>query len=175
MEAEPPGFLCCNRCGHAWKPAGRKHPRRCPSCHSSRWEDGVRHAIVCRHCGTSWIPGPASFSCPNCGRSPVRGTLSCIRCGYSWTPRSDRRPFRCPSCHTIGWDSQKVEDVFCKRCGHTWTPQVEHPKRCPSCQSLRWDSEGSMNHCMLCGHDWFSVSGPDARRCPSCKRTGWKG
>ncbi|MDE3161176.1 MAG: hypothetical protein KGM92_20615, partial [Acidobacteriota bacterium] len=30
--------------------------------------------------------------------------LHCLRCGHDWIPKSRRRPFACPRCHSIRWD-----------------------------------------------------------------------
>lgn len=35
----------------------------------------------------------------------------CKRCGHTWTPRSNKKPVKCPACISVQWDRDYVMSV----------------------------------------------------------------
>ena len=35
----------------------------------------------------------------------------CLRCGHKWVSRKKRKPFTCPKCKNVNWDSKKDKKV----------------------------------------------------------------
>ena len=103
----------CNICGHKWKAnPGHPHPRECPRCRSSYWdEEGIR-SYECFRCGYSWLSPQPPTRCPRC-RSRTWGSVflevRCRRCGTRWRDRvSASAPMACPECGNSGRDSMTV-------------------------------------------------------------------
>jgi len=172
--------LYCYRCGHAWFSRNEKIPKRCPRCHTSRWEHPLGDDVTCRFCGNGWKSSSLYEPCPICGRMQVEGAagrfLHCNQCDYDWAQRRSKPPQRCPMCHSVKWREAKVNRLRCNECGHMWMNQAEQPKKCPKCQSAFWNIQRHAMQCRRCGHRWTLTYGRtpnDVRMCPSCKSRKW--
>ena len=170
----------CYRCGHLWTPKSGGDPKRCPRCHSSRWDVPERRDRVCRFCGGEFRMGTLDDPCPHCDRRQDEPSndrhLHCNQCDYEWRRRTDSLPKRCPLCHSEEWNAPKAERLMCQQCGHVWRRQAEHPDRCPKCQSKIWDQPLRVVRCQRCGHVW-KMRAPrtkgSASLCPRCKTAKW--
>ena len=167
----------CYKCGHFWYSASDSHPKRCPRCHSSRWDVPVVRERVCRFCGHTWEIDDIDEPCPVCGRRQSEGDtdrmLHCNQCDYDWIRKGDTLPKRCPLCHSNRWNEPKTIMLKCHNCDHVWKSQTERPKRCPRCQSARWDEELRFVKCQRCGHGWTLRGKEEPKACPSCKSVRW--
>lgn len=170
----------CYRCGHLWAPKGEGEPRRCPRCHSSRWDVPERKLRRCKFCGVEFHMASLDEKCPGCGRLQTEGLtkrcLHCNQCDYDWYSRFPERPQTCPMCRSTQWDSPKVLKLMCSQCGHLWRSQSEHPKRCPHCRSTLWDRPVCAVRCQRCGHSWkmrAQRSEGVAIACPRCRSRSW--
>ena len=63
--------------------------------------------------------------------------------------------------------------TICSRCGYAWEKNKETPKRCPNCGSYKWTNPPIQNHCLRCGHRWYSRRGTKPSKCPSCRSKNW--
>ena len=93
-ENKDPNVLHCNQCDHVWTRRGENDPRRCPACHSDKWNQPRLHQYTCLRCGYVWrTRTDKPKKCPNCQSphwdEPVY-RLQCRRCGYKWTTREGR-------------------------------------------------------------------------------------
>lgn len=172
--------LYCFRCGHAWYSAGSQVPKRCPRCHSARWEYPLKGKITCRYCGREWIPSSISEPCPDCNRTQIKGNtdrfLHCNQCDYDWIQKKDNPPTKCPLCRSLKWKEPKTKRLSCNKCGHVWVNKSNEPKRCPKCQTIFWKTPKCVVNCRRCGHEWTITEGKkpeEVRMCPSCKSTKW--
>ena len=168
----------CYKCGHFWYPLSDAYPKRCPRCHSSRWDVPVKRDRICKFCGFSWRIENADEPCPNCKRrqneSDSPRILHCNQCDYDWVRKKDEDPKRCPLCHSPKWNEPKTKMLMCHNCSHVWNSQVESPKRCPKCQSARWNESLRTVKCQRCGHSWTLRGDKEPKYCPSCKSIRWK-
>lgn len=178
--ADPQGLAFCYRCGHLWTPRSGRPPKRCPRCHSCRWDVPERKVRACRFCGTEFTMASLEDPCPHCGRRQNEPdsdrALHCNQCDYDWYRRGDSLPQRCPLCHSTEWASPKAERLMCQQCGHVWRRQAERPERCPLCQSKIWDRPLRAVRCQRCGHVWkmrSSRSEGAVSVCPRCKSRKW--
>lgn len=179
-ERDPKSPLFCYRCGHLWMQRSDSSPRRCPRCHSSRWDVPVRRECVCKFCGHSWRVEGMDEPCPECGRRQTEGlcdrSLHCNQCDHEWNRRGSGIPKKCPVCHSLEWNLPKVERLMCQQCGHLWRKQTELPSRCPNCLSRNWNQPLRAVQCQRCGHVW-KMRGPalDGKSvvCPGCKSRKW--
>ena len=176
----PPDPLFCFRCGHLWMQRSESLPRRCPRCHSSRWDVPVRRDTVCKFCGHEWRMGGIDDPCPICGRRQTEGvcdrSLHCNQCDHEWNRRGSSLPKKCPMCHSSEWNLPKAERLMCRQCGHVWRKQTDSPARCPACLSKIWDQPLRAVQCQRCGHLWKmrgqSVGGGSSA-CPGCRSRRW--
>lgn len=170
----------CYRCGHFWTTRTESPPRRCPRCHSSRWDVPERRVRACRFCGEEFRMGSLEDPCPSCGRrqnepDSDRG-LHCNQCDYDWVRRGDSLPKSCPLCRSAEWNLPKADRLMCHQCGHVWRNQSGHPSKCPGCQSRMWDRPSMAVRCQRCGHAWrmrFPRPDDTASMCPRCKSRRW--
>ena len=172
--------LYCYRCGHAWISRDNDLPRRCPRCHSSRWDNAVKKDTECKFCGHHWRLSTIDEKCPECGMSQIKGladrSLHCNQCDHDWIQRFDSVPGKCPMCRSSEWNAPKHKRGACSRCGHVWRIRTESPKKCPKCQSEHWDGTRVSLKCYRCGHEWTLREGrtmADVKICPSCKTKKW--
>lgn len=172
--------LYCYRCGHLWVPKVGSAPKRCPRCHSSRWDVPERKVRACRFCGTEFRMESLDDLCPSCGRRQDEPRselyLHCNQCDYEWKRRKDTLPRRCPLCHSEEWNGPRAERLMCQQCGYVWRRQSEHPDRCPHCQSKVWDQPPRAVRCQRCGHVWRMRAPRNegaASVCPKCKSGKW--
>lgn len=170
----------CYRCGHFWTPRTESEPRRCPRCHSSRWDVPERRVRECRFCGREYRMGSLEDPCPSCGHrqnEPLSDrSLHCNQCDYDWVRRGDGLPKRCPLCRSADWNLPKPDRLMCQQCGHIWKNQSGHPSKCPRCQSRVWDRPSRAVLCQRCGHAWrmrSPRSDGTAATCPKCKSRRW--
>ncbi len=63
--------------------------------------------------------------------------------------------------------------TICSRCGYAWEKNKETPKRCPNCGSYKWTNPPTQNHCLRCGHSWYSRRGTKPSKCPHCRSKNW--
>lgn len=180
MTAPSGLLLYCYRCGHAWTPRAEERPRRCPRCHSSRWDVPVARTCVCRVCGGEYRMESPDDPCPLCGsRQDARtqpALLHCNQCDYEWKPRKDALPKKCPLCRSAEWNEPKADRLMCQQCGHVWRRQSSSPDRCPRCQSRNWDKPLRAVRCQRCGHVWRmrrTRSEGAASVCPACRTRRW--
>ncbi len=173
-------FAYCYRCGHLWIPKSESVPKRCPRCHSCRWNVPERRVRTCRFCGVQFRMDSLDDPCPKCGRrqdEPLNDwNLHCNRCDYEWRRRSEALPKTCPMCRSTDWNKPKEERLMCQQCGHVWRRQAERPAKCPKCQSRQWDRPSQAVRCQRCGHAWkMRGSRADGARtmCPRCKSRRW--
>lgn len=168
----------CYKCGHFWFSASDAGPKRCPRCHSSRWDVPVMRDRTCKYCGHSWQISDPDEPCLQCGRKQsengVGGMLHCNQCDYDWTRKRDTLPKRCPLCHSNRWSEPKAKMLMCNRCKHVWSSQSAEPKRCPKCQSARWNDSLRFVECQRCGHSWTLRGDKEPKYCPACKSAKWK-
>ncbi len=170
----------CYRCGHLWMLKSERSPKRCPRCHSSRWDVPERKVRMCKFCRTEFQMGSLDDPCPFCSRKQNEGltesSLHCNQCDYDWARRGDENPKRCPMCHSAEWNGPKAERLMCLQCGHLWRKQSERPTKCPSCQSRVWDQPSRAVRCQRCGHVWkmrAQRSEESKSICPRCKSRKW--
>ena len=170
----------CYRCGHLWVPKTDRPPRRCPRCHSSRWDVPERKLRLCKFCGTEFQMDSLGDPCPSCGRRQDEGlterSLRCNQCDYEWRRKSETLPKTCPMCRSVEWNNPKAERLMCQQCGHVWRSTVNRPKRCPSCRSKVWDQPLRAVRWQRCGHFWRMRSSEAEGRssaCPACGTRRW--
>lgn len=170
----------CYRCGHLWMPKTEAVPRRCPRCHSSRWDVPERKLRLCKFCGTEFQMDSLGDPCPSCGRRQDEGltdrSLRCNQCDYEWRRKLEALPKTCPMCRSAEWNLPKAERLMCQQCGHVWRSTVEHPGRCPGCRSKIWDQPLRAVRCQRCGHVWKMRSQRSDGRavsCPGCGTRHW--
>ena len=177
-DADNKGHRFCYKCGHFWYPSSDSYPKRCPRCHSSRWDVPVMRDRTCKFCGHGWQISDPDELCPQCGRKQTDGgsdrMLHCNQCDYDWARKRETIPKRCPLCHSPKWNEPKIRMLMCRRCNHVWNSQTSEPKRCPKCQSIRWNDDCRTVECQRCGHGWTLRGGEDPKYCPSCKSIKWK-
>ena len=170
----------CYRCGHLWVPRTDAAPRRCPRCHSAKWDVPERKSRVCLFCGTEFQMEAFDEPCPSCGRrqcgDQADRSLHCNQCDYDWHRRSDSLPKTCPMCRSREWNEPKAERRMCQQCGHVWRSAADRPGRCPSCRSTIWDRPLRAVRCQRCGHVWRMRAGGSEGRavaCPGCGSRHW--
>lgn len=170
----------CYRCGHLWTPKADKPPKRCPRCHSSRWDVPERKVRRCKFCGMEFEMGSLDVPCPSCGRlqqeALTNASLHCNQCDYEWIRRGSDNPKRCPMCRSADWNLPKADRLMCQQCGHVWRKQTECPAKCPHCQSKNWDQPLRAVRCQRCGHVWkmrTPRSDGASPVCPKCKTKKW--
>lgn len=170
----------CYRCGHLWTPKTERPPKRCPRCHSCRWNVAERKVRNCKFCGNGFEMDDLDVPCPACGRRQNEGltdrSLHCNQCDYDWMRKSDSLPKTCPMCRSTEWNLPKASRLMCQQCGHVWRNTISHPKRCPSCRSKVWDQPLRAVRCQRCGHVWrmrLSENEGCASVCPGCGTRRW--
>lgn len=171
----------CYKCGYTWIPRGPEVSKRCPRCHSARWDVPVIRERECRFCGLRWKMDNAGDPCPGCGRYQTECIserhLHCNQCDHDWIRKSFDMPKKCPLCRSLDWNKQKADRSMCNQCGHIWRLRSEgRPQRCPSCQSRIWDRPLKAVRCQRCGHLWKMRSPRMAEKpgvCPKCKSAKW--
>ncbi len=177
-DPDDKGHRFCYKCGHFWFSSSDSYPKRCPRCHSSRWDVPVMRDRTCKFCGHSWQISDSEEPCPQCGRkqtdSASERMLHCNQCDYDWARKRETLPKRCPLCHSPKWREPKVRMLMCRRCNHVWSSQTPDPKRCPNCQSIRWNDDLRTVECQRCGHSWILRGEKEPKFCPACKSNKWK-
>ena len=167
------GMLRCKVCGHTWMPRSEKHPLKCPSCRSIRWNSDTVSFNTCRHCGHTWVSANGnSRKCPECQTTKWKeppNFCKCLRCGHKWESHS-ALPRICPSCKSRHWNEQIIY-WSCPNCNKKTV--VRDHKRfglCPVC-----DRNRRLNKCSVCGHKWKSSRRIVPTSCPKCLSTEWMG
>lgn len=170
----------CYRCGHLWVPKTEGLPKRCPRCHSSRWDVPERKLRKCKFCGTGFQMESLNDPCPSCGRRQDEAlndrSLHCNQCDYEWVRKSGALPKTCPMCRSTEWNLPKADRLMCQQCGHVWKSTSGHPKRCPKCRSKVWGQPLRVVRCQRCGHVWkmrATRSDQPVSACPGCGTRNW--
>lgn len=173
-------YAFCYRCGYAWVPKTAARSKRCPRCHSSRWDVPEKRDRACKFCGFVWRMESKDDPCPHCGHRQTEGlndrSLHCNQCDYEWRRRGPGRPKKCPLCHSTEWDRPAVRKLVCQQCGHLWRSRTATPERCPQCQSQLWNQPLKVVRCQRCGHVWKMRAdrGKGIRTvCPHCRTAEW--
>lgn len=170
-------YLFCYKCGHLWYPSTNGISKRCPRCHSSKWDVPEKRMRTCKFCNHLWEITNANEVCPECGKRQTEGYtdryLHCNQCDYDWVRKRDSIPKKCPLCRSSKWDGPKMNVLMCQRCRHIWTNQTANPKRCPHCQSAQWNLPIRKAECQRCGHCWIPRKDFDSKICPSCRSNNW--
>lgn len=160
--------LHCNQCDYDWIPKNKDGPKKCPSCHSDKWNLPKQHEFTCQICGHIWVNRSDNpKKCPNCqskiwNRPKIR--LWCVRCGHRWSPREGRNSSEiklCPYCKSTNWN-KLPETIACPKCGHLFIKNKLG--RCPNCSGF---SRKETNTCGFCGASWLGGRN-DQTVCPRC-------
>lgn len=167
------GSLCdsfeCNRCGHTWKPRTNRHPGRCPSCKSRRWDDAAPSWNTCHRCGYLWEGRTSNpGTCPKCRSAKWNSDtfkLKCYRCGHKWKLQGVTDPDyvqACPSCGSRKWREPQAV-ARCLRCEKYYILDCLESS-CPNCFS---NLEIPETECGFCGMR-FLQSRKGKAICPRC-------
>jgi rubrerythrin len=173
-------YSFCFKCGYIWTPRSEGRPKRCPRCHSSRWDVPDMRERTCKFCGLHWRMEDIEDPCPKCGKKQTEGitdrSLHCNQCDHDWIRKGDSDPKKCPLCRSKEWNQTKANRLMCQQCGHVWRNKSGQPKRCPNCQSKIWARPLKAVRCQRCGHIWkmrITESSSTSTMCPKCKSFKW--